>query len=190
MRQYSLGVSVLVRRLGFVWRERFGFAASTCGRNYCGAKCVTSPEQGAPPDRKKRHSIRPLTARLVAPLFAAGELGVLLQCENVLGLLVFAVPSLRVSCKYLRRVSCRSYIAARAQIRASFLGFCRFGVVSLAQVLASGFVRGEVGSSRASFSYGATFPTLAPEQGAAPDRLQLRSFRSQAPFTLSASGGG
>ena len=47
----GFGVSVLVRRLGFVWRERFGFAASTCGRNYCGAKCVTSPEQGAAPDR-------------------------------------------------------------------------------------------------------------------------------------------
>ena len=28
------------------------------------------------------------------------------------------------------------------------------------------------------------------QQGAAPDRLQLRSFRSQAPFTLFASGGG
>ena len=34
-----------------------------------------------------------------------------------------------------------------------------------------------------------TFPTAA-QQGAAPDRLQLRSFRSQAPFTLFASDSG
>ena len=62
---------------GFRRRERFFSAASTCWRDYFGAGCLTSPQQGAPPDRKKRHSIRLLTAGLVTPLFAAGELVVL-----------------------------------------------------------------------------------------------------------------
>ena len=41
-----------------------------------GSSVRTAAQQGAPPDRKKRHSIRLLTACLVAPLFAAGELSV------------------------------------------------------------------------------------------------------------------
>ena len=59
---------------GLLRRKRFGVAASTCGRNDRGAGDLTSAEQIAAPDRKKRHSIRLATASLVAPLFAAGEL--------------------------------------------------------------------------------------------------------------------
>ena len=70
---------------GFRRRERFGVAASTCGRNYRSAGGLTSTEQGAPPDRKKRHSIRLLTVSLVAPLFAAGELVVLLLARGTQG---------------------------------------------------------------------------------------------------------
>lgn len=47
------------------------------GGCHCGGCNVpTAAQQGAAPDRKKRHSIRLATAFLVAPLFAAGEPGV------------------------------------------------------------------------------------------------------------------
>ena len=54
---------LFLRGVWFRRRERFSVAASTCGRDYCGASCLTLPEQSAAPDRKKRHSIRPFSAK-------------------------------------------------------------------------------------------------------------------------------
>ena len=80
----GFGVCVLVRRLGFCVRS-VRLSCKYLRRNYFGAGGLTLPEQGAAPDRKKRHSIRLATASLVTPLFAAGELSVVPQraaCMN------------------------------------------------------------------------------------------------------------
>ena len=77
-----------------------------------------SAQQGAAPDRKKRHSIRPATASLVAPLFAAGELVVVLlrllgrRVKGVLWSLKLAF----VLCKYLRRGFCGRGLPVLAQL--------------------------------------------------------------------------
>ena len=76
-------------------------------------------------------------------------------------------------CALRLRRSCK-YLVARVLVSAAFAGRRLF--VVYVRVLASK-------ARRESHQQ-------ASEQGAAPDRLQLRSFRSQAPFTLSASGGG
>ena len=66
--------------------------------------------------------------------------------NTLLSGLAFAVPTLSVPCKYLRRV------------------FCRSSLVCLVQVLASGFLRGQRGLPRASFPCGATSPTPRPNK--------------------------
>ena len=192
--------------------ERFGIAASTCRRKYCGAKVTTATEQGAAPDRLQLHSFRSscLLTSLI-PLPAAGELSVVAQraASQKLGVLVSCRFSILLSCKYLRRRFCD----LSAFVLALRLGFCVLKAVSRAQLVISallfsrsfwfqrfgsrvtfGLLRCQFGFTRATFAllqvirfcsraaFGFSrarqlqrkLPTM-PQQGAAPDRLQLRS---------------
>ena len=110
---------------GFCVAKRFCVAASTCGRNDFSASCLTSPQQIAAPDRKKRYSIRLLTASLVAPLFAAGELSVLPKRAASLKLAVLVVLPFVLSSS--SPMFCVDVLAARRFCSRAAFGLLRFG---------------------------------------------------------------
>ena len=149
--------------------ERFGMTASTCGRDCRGAKCLTSAEQGAAPDRLQLHSFRSscLLTSLI-PLPAAGELGVLPKRAAALKPFWWCC---RLCFRRVRKLRTSAFRwARRFRSRVAF-GLLRVG--RLCSRAAFGFRRRErfrVAASTCRRNYFSAGGLTSAEQGAPPDR--------------------